>query len=193
MNGYDFGSDVDVIEPAPEHPRVQWFHRRNFVDTTGKAKGLTVGWHSQQGKWEEWDMACAMANLRTIHLKQGGEIVPYWQIGSNAENEDEWGSASPFILAKGCHSEAEMGNGSRGFNGVRAGIAYGWGRRDNGEPRKSLKFRAMLTEVFDRPVVFTIGGKTMGNFMFYGPGKDGHLRVVRANNARLVKQGVLTM
>lgn len=192
MNGYDFGPDTEVIEPAPEHPRIQWFHRRNFVDFNGKAKGLTVGWHSQQGKWEEWDTACAVAGFRTIHLKQGGEIVPYWQLGSNVENEDEWGSASPFVLAKGCYSEAEMGNGSKGFNGVRAGIAYGWGVRESGTPRKALKFRALLPEVYGRPVIFTVSGKAMVNCMFDALGKDGHYRVLRANNARLEKQGIAT-
>lgn len=191
-NGYDFGSDIDVIEPAPEHPRVQWFHRRNFVDSAGKAKGLTVGWHSQQGLWEEWDTACAVAGFRTIHLKQGGEIVPYWQLGSNAENEDEWGSAAPFVLAKGCHSEAEMGNGSRGFNGVRAGIVYAWAPRESGVPRKVLKCRGMLPEVYDRPVVFVVGGQAMVDCMLAALGKDGHYRVLRANNARLEKQGIAT-
>ena len=106
---YDFGTGPDdVVEPSPEDPRIQWFHRRNFVDFDGKAKGITVGWHSQQGLREDWDIACATVGLRTIHLKQGGKIVPYWQIGSNAENEDEWGSASPFILAKGVPSEWDM-------------------------------------------------------------------------------------
>jgi len=191
-NGYDFGPDTEVIEPAPEHPRIQWFHRRNFVDFNGKAKGLTVGWHSQQGKWEEWDQACLVAGFRTVHLKQGGEIVPYWQLGSNAENEDEWGSASPFILAKGCYSEQEMGNGSRGFNGVRAGIVYAWTLRESGTPRKVLKCRGMLPEIYDRPVIFVVGGKAMVDFMLAALGKDGHYRVLRANNARLEKQGIST-
>jgi len=201
MSGYDFGTGPDeVIEPAPEHPRIQWFHRRNFTDFNGKAKGLTVGWHSEQGKWEEWDAACAVAGLRAIHLKQGGEIVPYWQLGSNSDkknedgtvNEDDWGSASPFILAKGCYSEQEMGNGSRGFNGVRAGIVYAWTVRESGTPRKVLKFRAMLPEIYDRPVVFVVGGKAMVDFMLSALGKDGHYRVLRANNARLEKQGIAT-
>lgn len=191
-NGYDFGDDIEIIEPAPEHPRVQWFHRRNFTDATGKAKGLTVGWHSQQGKWEEWDNACLMAGLRIIHLKQGGEIVPYWHLGSNAENEEEWGSAAPFILAKGCLNEFEMGSGTRGFNGVRAGIAYGWTVRESGAPRKILKFRAMLPEIYDRPVMFVGGGKAIVDFLLAALGKDGHYRVLRANNARLEKQGIKT-
>lgn len=191
-NGYDFGDDIEVVEPVLEYPRVQWFHRRNFTDATGKAKGLTVGWHSQQGKWEEWDNACLIAGLRTIHLKQGGEIVPYWHLGSNVENEEEWGSAAPFILAKGCLSEFEMGNGSRGFNGVRAGIAYGWTVRESGTPRKVLKFRAMLPELYDRPVVFVGGGKAIVDFLLAALGKDGHYRVLRANNTRLEKQGIKT-
>jgi hypothetical protein len=193
MNGYDFGTGADeVIEPSQGYPRLQWFHRRNYVDAAGKAKGLTVGWHSQQGKWEEWDVACAIAGLRIIHLKQGGEVVPYWHLGSNVENEDEWGSASPFILAKGCYSEQEMGNGSRGFNGKRAGIAYGWAVRESGVPRKVLKFRAMLPEIFDRPVIFVAGGRAQVDQMLAVLGKDGHYRVLRANNARLEKQDIKT-
>lgn len=194
-NGYDFGDDIEVVEPAPEHPRIQWFHRRNYyIDATGKTKGkdLTVGWHSEQGKWEQWDQACLMAGLRTIHLKQGGNIVPYWHLGSNSEKEDEWGSAAPFILAKGCLSESEMGNGTRGFNGIRAGIAYGWTVRESGVPRKILKFRAMLPGLYDRPVIFVVGGKAMVNCMLAALGKDGHYRVLNANNARLASQGVKT-
>jgi hypothetical protein len=48
----------------------------------------------------------------------------------------------------------------------------------------------MLPEIYDKPVVFTVGGKALVNFMLAALGKDGHYRVLRANNARLGKQGV---
>ena len=179
------GSADDVVEPAPEEPRIQWFHRRNFCDVTGKAKGLTVGWHSEHGQSEEWDTACAIAGLRTIHLKQEEGIVAYWQLGSNAENEDEWGSASPFILAKGCPTEGQM----MASKSNRFGIAYGWGKGRNGLPRKVVKFRAFLPEIFEKPVYFVVGGKGMVGFLLEALGKDGHYRVLRANNQRLQEKG----
>lgn|ERR1041385_370530 len=188
---YDFGTGPDeVVEPAPEDPRIQWFHRRNFCDTAGKTKGLTVGWHSQQGKHEEWDMACLEAGFRIIHLKQDEKIVPYWQLNSSIEggNEDLWGSASPFILAKGCPSEQEMM--SSPLN--RVGIAYGWGKNRAGEPRKIMKFRGMLPEIYDKPVVFVVGGMGMVGFLLQALGRDGHYRVLRANNARLQEKGLTT-
>src|SRR5580765_356855 len=176
---FDFDvSPDDVIEPSPEDPRVQWFHRRNYVDATGKAKGLTVGWHSEQGLREEWDMACAVAGLRTIHLKQRGKIVPYWQLGSDSKNEDDWGTAAPFILAKGCPSEWDM----QASKNNRFGIAYGWGKNDDGKSRKALKFRAFLPEIYGKPVVFVVGGKGLVGCMLQVLGKDGHYKVLRANN-----------
>jgi hypothetical protein len=181
---FDFGTTTDnIVEPSPD-PWAQWFHRRNFVDANGKAKGMTVGWHSEQGLCEEWDMACAVAGLRTIHLKQGGKIVPYWQLGSNSMNEDDWGTASPFILAKGCPSEWDM----RSSKTERYGIAYGWGA----EQRKSLKFRAFLPEIYDRPVVFVANGMGLVDCMLQALGKDGHYKVLRANNARLAAKGLTT-
>jgi hypothetical protein len=183
---FDFGTTTDdIIEPSPEDPRVQWFHRRNFVDANGKAKnGMTVGWHSEQGLREEWDMACAISGLRTIHLKQGGKIVPYWQLGSNSQNEDDWGTAAPFILAKGCPSEWDM----RASKATRFGIAYGWGA----DQRKSLKFRAFLPEIYDRPVVFVVGGRGLVDCMLQNLGKDGHYKVLRANNALLTAKELST-
>lgn len=186
---YDFGTYSDeIIEPAPVEPVIQWFHRRNFVDSQGKAKGITVGWHSQVGRNEDFDQAARSAGLRQVCLKQHGELVCYWQLGSNSRNEDEWGSAAPFVLAKGCLSEQEMQSSKT----YRSGIAYVWGERENGTRRKSVKFRGMLPELYEAPVVFTVGGQYLSNFLLAALGKDGHYRVLAANNQRLQAQGIKT-
>jgi hypothetical protein len=197
-NGYEFGDDVEYVESAPEEGRVQWFHHKKSCDPTGKKiLGDIYGWCIQANRWDYLDKACAEAGLKQFHVKQGQNINCYWQLGSSSDNQNEWGSARFFILAKGMLSVEQMGlnGGKHGFNGVRAGIAAGWGKRKGDDKaQKSLKFRAFPEELLvngylERPVVVSVSGKSKVDDLLTALGKDGHARVIRANNARLEARG----
>lgn len=195
--GYEFGDDVEYIESAPEEGRVQWFHHKKSCDPTGKkVLGDICGWCIQAGRWDYLDRVCEKAGLKQHHVKQGANINIYWQLGSASQNQSEWGSARFFVLAKGMLSESEMGmtGGRKGFNGKREGVAAGWRKdKDKDKPQKSLKFRAfpeeLLAQGLERPVIVSVSGQSRVDDLLVALGKDGHGRVIRANNVRLEAKG----
>src|SRR2546429_7550951 len=197
-NGYDFGEDVEYVESAPEEGRVQWFHHRKSCDPTGKKiLGDIYGWCIQAGRWDYLDKVCSQAGLKQYCVKQGENINTYWQLGSASQDQSEWGSARFFVLAKGMLSVEQMGlnvGKQHGFNGVRAGVAAGWTKRkDDDKPQKSLKARVFPEELLavglERPVVIAVSGQSRVDDLIAALGKDGHGRVIRANNARLEARG----
>src|SRR5882762_675236 len=154
MDFLDFGTEAEVLEPAPEAGIVQWYSSRDCETSDGE-ESTTVGWHIQVGKYPYLDKVCEKAGLRKITLDQTSGKNTYWQLDK--------GTAHFFILAKGCYSKDEMNDKTK-----RAGFGFGW-HKDESDPKavkniKVLKFRAFVSELlpfFDeenpaKPVVVVI-------------------------------------
>lgn len=177
---FDFGEDNEVLEPAPEEGIVQWYSSRD-CEAIGEGGELedstTAGWHIQTGKYPYLDKACEKAGCRKIYIEQNSGKNGYWQIGKN-------GGAHFFVLAMGCHSEAEMNNKTK-----RAGIAFGWHKGEDGKNTKVLKFRAFVKELlpfFDeenppKPII-VVAKKGFANDLLPILGREGHHRVLKAND-----------
>jgi hypothetical protein len=176
---FDFGTDAEVLEPAPEEGIVQWYSSRDCETSDGE-ESTTAGWHIQVGKYAYLDKACEKAAFRKIILEQENGKNMYWQIGDK-------GAAHFFILAKGCHSKDEMNDKSK-----RAGFAFGWHKDESsGTVRniKILKFRAYVSELFPffdeentaKPVIVVVK-KEFVNDVLPILGREGHHRVLKAND-----------
>jgi len=176
----DFGTDAEVLEPAPEEGIVQWYSSRDCeaVGENGELEdSATAGWHIQMEKYPYLDKVCEQAGCRKVYLEQNSGKNGYWQIGKN-------GGAHFFVLAKGCYSESEMNNKTN-----RAGIAFGWHKGEDGKNTKVLKFRAFVKELlpfFDeenpaKPVI-VVAKKGFANDLIPILGREGHHRVLKAND-----------
>ena len=116
--------------PAVEiqDPFLQWASGLQTQD-----RRIYAGWLLEVGKDEALDASMRTVGFDQVRIKHGGgNIVTHWAVET----------ATAFVIAEGVQTPQEMKR-----TDVRYGIAYGWGRTDEGRPQSHLKMRVLLYEL----------------------------------------------
>jgi hypothetical protein len=121
-------------------PLLQWSSGKTQMRTT-PGKGYfagTVGFHSEAGRYDDFDEACAAAGIRQVEIRrQSGETQTYW-------NFDETLAVCPITTGPVITSVFRLGDKDNALRTAQAGLGMRWTRDQQDRPRSRVAVRCFL-------------------------------------------------
>ena len=137
-------------EPLVRDPLLQW-----ATGLPTRERAIYAGWLIAQGQDAALDAALDRAECASTTIRHsGGVLVTHWTLPT----------ASLFLIAAGVQPMSELRHTSE-----RYGIAFGWARRQDGQPCSHLRCRVFVREVleagYEAPLLLAVKSTLTGDLL----------------------------